>query len=311
MGYNKDRYVKLKMTAYYILFAVWYAVSLLPFRVLYAISSIIAFVLYHIIRYRRDVVSENIAKSFPQMPQDERVRLEKQFYTHFCDLMIESIKFFSISKSEMKKRMRFKGLEQLDESYNNGKHVAAYLGHYANWEWISSLPLWLKKYQCSQMYHPLENLVTDKLIGYTRERFGGINIPVDFCIRHMIECQRQGKPVIIGFIADQAPYWTNIHYWTNFLNHPDTPIFTGAERLIRKFDMDVFFLDVTRVRRGYYEVEFKPITKNAKECPEFWITEQYTRMFEENIMRAPAYWLWSHRRWKRTKEEWERNWKNK
>lgn len=311
MGYNKERYVKLKMVAYYILFGVWYVVSLFPLRVLYIFSSLFAFILYHVIKYRRDVVHKNLSDSFPDMPKNRLKKIERRFYTHFCDLIMESIKYFSISKSEMKKRMRFKGLEQLDESYANGKQVALYLGHYANWEWISSMPLWVTKYQCSQMYHPLENLVFDKLIGYTRERFGGINIPVDFCIRHMIESRKQGRPVMIGFIADQAPYWTNIHYWTNFLNHPDTPVFTGSERLIKKFDMDVFFLDVKRVKRGYYEVEFKLMTRNAKECPDFWLTEQYTRLFEENIMRAPAYWLWSHRRWKRTKEEWERDWANK
>ena len=118
--------------------------------------------------------------------------------------------------------------------------------------------------------------------------------------------KQQGKPLVIGFIADQVPLWQNIHYWTRFLNHEDTPIFTGAERLMKKLDMDVYYLDVRRVKRGYYEAEFKLISSTPKECEEFYLTEQYTRMLEQSINEAPPYWLWSHKRWKRTREEYNR-----
>lgn len=310
MGYNKDRYVKLKMVAYYIMFALWYAISLLPLWFLYIISSLISVVLYYVVRYRREVVHKNIKDSFPELSLRKRWLIERRFYTYFCDIFFESIKYFSISKKEMRKRMKFKGVELLEESCRNGRSCGVFLGHYGNWEWISSMPLWIDQNlcQCTQMYHPLENLVTDKLLGYTRERFGGVNIPVDFSIRHIVECKKKGQPILMGFIADQAPYWTNIHYWTDFLNHPNTPVFTGAERIIKKFDMDVYYLDVRRIKRGRYVAEYKRITTTPNECPDYWLTEQYTRMFEHTIKRAPAYWLWTHKRWKRTKEEWQRDW---
>lgn len=294
------------MCAYYILFAIWYVVSLLPLWFLYAFSSIVSFVLFYIVRYRRKVVHKNIKDSYPNLSTTERWIEERKFYTHFCDIMVESLKYFSISKKEMKKRMRFTGIEQFVESCRNGKSCGLYLGHYANWEWISSMPLWIDRKDglCTQLYHPLENLVTDKLICYTRQRFGGKNIPVDSSIRDMVKYRNEGTPILVGFIADQAPYWTNIHYWTEFLNHPDTPIFTGAERIMKMFDMDVYYLDVRRERRGHYVCDIKLMTKTPKECKEFELTEQYTRMLEGTINRAPAYWLWSHRRWKRTKQEW-------
>ena len=231
--------------------------------------------------------------------------IERRFYTHFCDLLFESVKFFSISKWNMKRRMRFKGVELLEESFRKGRSCGVFLGHYGNWEWISSMPLWIdpELCLCTQLYHQLENYVTDELILYTRRRFGGVNIEVNHSVKDILRLRSEGRPVLVGFIADQAPYWDNIYYWSDFLHH-ETPWFTGAERIMQKLDMDVYYLDVRRIRRGYYVAEYKRITTDPKSKEQFWLTEQYAKMLEHTIKRAPSYWLWSHRRWKRTKEEW-------
>ena len=305
MGYNKERYRTLKNIAYYILFGVWYVVSLLPMWFLHAVSSIVSIILFHVIRYRRQVVHENIKSSFPKLSPRKRWMIERRFYTHFCDLMVESVKFFSISEWNMKRRMRFKGIELLEESFRNGRSCGVYLGHYGNWEWISSMPLWVNPdlCLCTQLYHQLENYVTDQLILYTRRRFGGVNIEVNQSIKDMVRYRNEGRPIMVGFIADQTPYWDNIYYWNDFLNH-ETPWFTGAERIMQKLDMDVYYLDVRRIRRGFYVAEYKRITTTPNSTEQFWLTDQYAKMLEHTIMRAPSYWLWSHRRWKRTKEEW-------
>ena len=305
MGYNKERFHKLKHTAYYILFGVWWLVSHLPLWFLHGVASVASVFLFHVIRYRRKVVHENIKSAFPELSSRERLIIERKFFTHFCDLMMESVKFFSISKKEMRRRMKFRGIELLEESCRNGRSCGVFLGHYGNWEWISSMPLWIDPdlCQCTQLYHPLENYVTDQLVLYTRKRFGGKNITADKSIKYMVNYMRQGKPILVGFIADQAPFWDNIYHWTDFLHH-ETPWFTGAERIMQKLDMDVYYLDVRRVKRGYYEAEYKRITTEPKKFEQFKLTDIYSEMLEETIKRDPAYWLWSHRRWKRSKEEW-------
>ena len=305
MGYNKERYRTLKNIAYYILFGVWYVASLLPMWFLHVLSFIISILLFYVVRYRRQVVHDNIKSSFPRLSTHKRWMIERRFYTHFCDLLVESVKYFSISKVNMKRRMRFKGVELLEESFRKGRSCGVFLGHYGNWEWISSMPLWIDPNLClcTQLYHQLENYVTDQLILYTRRRFGGVNIEVNQSIKDMVRYRNEGRPILVGFIADQAPYWDNIYYWNDFLHH-ETPWFTGAERIMQKLDMDVYYLDVRRIRRGYYVAEYKCITTDPKNMEQFWLTEQYAKMLEHTIMRAPSYWLWSHRRWKRTKEEW-------
>ena len=305
MSYNKERFHKLKQTAYYILFGVWWLVSHLPLWFLHGVASVASVFLFHVIRYRRKVVHENIKSAFPELSSHERLIIERKFFTHFCDLMMESVKFFSISKKEMRRRMKFKGIELLEESCRNGRSCGVFLGHYGNWEWISSMPLWIDQdlCQCTQLYHPLENYVTDQLVLYTRKRFGGKNITADKSIKYMVNYMRQGKPILIGFIADQGPSWESIYHWNNFLHH-ETPWFTGAERIMQKLDMDVYYLEVRRVKRGYYEAEYKRITTEPKKFEQFKLTDIYSEMLEETIKRDPAYWLWSHRRWKRSKEEW-------
>ena len=291
---------------YYIILVPGYAVSLLPMWWHYFWSDVLYLLIYRVVRYRRKVVRRNLTDSFPDKTEGELRKVERDFYHYFCDLLVEAIKFISISREEMRRRMNFEDIEPVLDSCRRGKNCAVYLGHYGNWEWISSLQLWIdpKIGQCTQLYHPLENPAMDRLMGYIRQRMGDINIPVEQSVRHFVRYRQQGRPVLVGFIADQVPHWRNIHYWTNFLNHPKTPIFTGSERLTRQFDMDAYYLHVTRPRRGYWNVRFVPMAHDCKQTQEFEITELYTRLLEKNILEAPQYWLWTHNRWKRTYEEW-------
>lgn len=301
---------------YYIIFVPGYALSLLPMWWHYFWSDVFYLLIYRLVRYRRKVVRRNLTESFPDKTEAELKKIERDFYHYFCDILVESIKFISISPEEMMRRMTFEQFELPIESCRRGKSVAAYLGHYGNWEWISSFQLWINSDigQSVQLYHPLENPAMDRLMGYIRQRMGNINIPVEQSVRHMVRLRQKGKPILIGFIADQVPHWRNIHYWTNFLNHPKTPIFTGPERLARQFDMDAYYFYITRRRRGYWTAKFVPMARDCKQTQEFELTEQYTRLLEQNILEAPQYWLWTHNRWKRTYEEWlvkQESWQKK
>ena len=288
---------------YYIALAVWYLFSLLPLRAHYVISDLLFWFLFKIVGYRRKVVWKNLLASFPEKSEVELRKIERGFYHFFCDYLVESVKLMTISEGNLRKRMVFKGTELVDETVESGQSCVVYLGHYCNWEWISSLPLWVTpKAQCGQIYHPIENVAFDQLFLRVRQRMGSLSIPMQDTLRKILEFRKTGQPVIIGYISDQKPHWVNIHHWVNFLNH-DTPVLTGTERVARKMNHAVFYLDVRRVRRGYYEAEFKLITRNPQQMREYEITDVYHQMLEATIHRAPEFWLWSHNRWKRTREE--------
>ena len=288
---------------YYILLGVWCLFSLLPLRIHYIISDFLFWLLYKVIGYRRRVVWKNLSASFPEKSEAELKEIERGFYHFLCDYFVETVKMMTISKKEIKRRIVYKGIKDLDEVIESGQSIAMYLGHYCNWEWVTSMPLWVTpKVQCGQIYHPLENKYFDKLLLRSRQRLGALCISMQDTLREVVRYKREGQPIMIGYISDQAPNWVNIHHWVDFLNQ-DTPVFTGTERIVKKMNHAVFYVDMRRIKRGYYEAEFKLMTRAPKELEDFKLTDMYFDMLEKSIRRAPEFWLWSHNRWKRTRKE--------
>lgn len=291
---------------YSLFLAAFYLLSLLPFRVHYLLSDCIYLILYKMLGYRVKVVRGNLEASFPEKTTDELRRIERRFYHRLCDYFVETVKTTTMTERQMRRHMVFKGVEAVNACVDEGQSCAVYLGHSFNWEWITSLPLWVSdKAQCGQLYHALENEAFDRLLLRLRQRWGAECIPLVDILRKTIEYKRRQQPTVIGYLGDQVPHWNNIHHWCWFLNH-DTPVMTGTERIAIKNRQAVFFLEVHQTRRGYYEAEFKLITRHPEELKEFEATDIYHRMLEESIRQQPELWLWSHNRWKRTREEFDR-----
>ena len=288
---------------YYLVYGVLWLFSLLPMWVHYVIADGIYLIVYRLVGYRKKLVRKNLTDSFPEKTAEELQTIEKGFYHWFCDYLVETIKMMTIGEKNLKRRMAFKGTKEADEILESGQSIALYLGHYCNWEWVTSMPLWITpKAHCGQIYHVLENAAFDKLFLKLRERWGAESIPMAETLRRVATYRKQGQPIMIGYISDQVPFWNNIHHWLNFLNH-DTPVLTGTERLARGAGHAIFYLDMHRVRRGYYEATLKLITRDPKQTKDYELTDAYFRMLEESIRRDPVCYLWTHNRWKRTHEE--------
>lgn len=280
--------------------------SLLPFRVLYILSDVLYAVIYFCVRYRRDVVRDNLVRSFPEKPAAEIVSIEKKFYHFFSDYILETLKLTSISRKSMQKHIRFHGVDLLEDAVLKEGHpfVFLYLGHYCNWEWVASLSRSLPPgIHGGQIYHPIYNKAIDRFFLRLRNQFGGECIPMKNTLRRILELKRQNIPTVIGFISDQLPKWNSMHFFVPFL-HRETAVFTGAEQIGRKVGAAYFFVDITRPRRGYYECTFRRMEYPEKPETEYDMTARFMRELEAAIRRAPQYWLWTHRRWKRTREEW-------
>lgn len=291
---------------YSLAYAIMWLLSLLPLSVHYIISDGLYLLVYRCVGYRLKLVRKNLQDSFPEKSTEELRIVERKFYHWLCDYLVETVKLMTMSKEELKKRMVFKGTEKLDAMVNEGRSCAVYLGHYCNWEWIASLPLWVSdKAQCGQIYHPLENKAADMLFLKLRQRLGAVCIPMAETLRRIAAYRRENTPVIIGYISDQVPFWNNIHHWCTFLNH-DTPVLTGTERLAKRTNHAVFYMDVTRPKRGYYEVQIEEISLQPNHKADFEITDIYFRLLEKTIQRNPEFWLWTHNRWKRTRAEFNR-----
>ena len=289
----------------YTLLYIWVKIhALLPLSVLYLLSDIFYVLIYYLVRYRRGIVRMNLKNSFPDMTEKELVRLERRFYRHFADYIVETIKLAHISQEELLKRANVKNPEVVYDLMNQGHTTFIMLmGHYGNWEWFSGVTARFEgRAKIYQIYRPLSNKAFDRLFNTLRTRFHSFGIKKNEAVRDVFNLKRNKIPALIVFIADQTPSKANLHYWTHFLNQ-DSSILTGPERIAKKLDLPVIFADVRKIERGYYTVDFNLITDKAKDTPDFWITEQYARMMETCILRDPAYWLWTHKRWKHQRVE--------
>lgn len=276
--------------------------ALLPLRILYVLSDILYVLIYKIVGYRLKVVRRNMKASFPEKTNAELRKLERAFYHHFCDYVVETFKLAHISLEEIQRRAHLKNPELVDRLMDEGHTcIVLLMGHYGNWEWFSGSTSFFEDSRIYQIYRPLKSKAFDKLFIKLRTRFGSYGIKKNDTVRDVITLKQKGIRSVVIFIADQTPSKANLHYWTSFLNQ-DSAIFTGPERIARKLDLPVVFLDTKKIKRGYYTVDMKLVTDKAKETPEFWITEQYARLMEQCIMRNPAYWLWTHKRWKHKRE---------
>ena len=287
--------------------------SHLPMGLLYGVSDYVLYPVVHCF-YRRKVVRRNLDKAFPERSQTERRQIERRFYHWFCDLAMETVKVHSISPEEIRQRVTWKNPELVEQSIRDGHDFAlCFLSHYCNWEMCVGLPFSLEESGMCQIYHRLRDAAFDEWLANNRSRFGAENIPMKETLRRLLQLRKglqehqyktpEGRDVrgfFFGCIADQLPKKENVHLRVPFLNQ-DTAVFSGSEKLGRRFNMSFFYAKFTMPSRGHYEVEFEPMDFSAEEleADEFAYTREYMHRLERDMRERPELWLWTHNRWKR------------
>lgn len=272
--------------------------SCIPFRALYVLSDGLFYVMYYIVRYRRTIVRQNLIESFPEKNPGEIKEIEKKFYRFFADMVLESCKLGSISPEEISRRMKFTNAEAVNSLLKEGRTISVYLGHYGNWEWVSSMPLCLEEgVTAAQIYHKLRNKSMDRLMLHIRERMGAVCVEMRKTARYINELASNRKVGIIGFIADQSPKKKEVRHFLPFLHHR-APVLTGTEKITKYYGFEAWFLNVKRVKRGFYEAEFIRMHENPQALPDFELTALYFRLLEKAILRQPELYLWTHNRFK-------------
>lgn len=276
---------------YYILIL---PVSLLPYPLLYLISDIVYFVMYRIIGYRKEVVFTNLKNSFPDKSEKELKQIMSSFYKHLCDLIMESVKGFTISEKQLRKRLIIKNPEFSNYFADKGQSIIFVGGHYNNWEICAQAFAMYSNHKCIGIYKPLSNaFINDKI--YTSRSKYGMNLVSMKQTKKSFEEGSEAKAIVFG--SDQNPANPKRAHWVQFLNQ-DTGVLFGVEKYAKEYDWPVVFVSISKVKRGHYEVEYSLITDKPNEEPHGKVTEDFTKRLEQDIINQPQYWLWSHKRWK-------------
>ncbi len=283
----------MQAISFYVVYPFIFLIASLPFWALYKVSDF----LYHILRitgYRREVIVENLKKSFPQKNSDEISALADSYNRYLCDLIVETLKTLRTTEKDARERCSFHTPEWLLKFQKEKRSIILVMGHQGNWEWAGPSFTLNTGYQLVVIYRPLSNTYFDKMMVRMRTKFGTRITPVNQTLRDMVA--HRSELTATAFIADQSAPSDKSH-WMTFLNQ-DTSVFTGPEKLGTKFNYPIVYINVKRPRRGYYEVVPELMFANPKETSENEITEAFMRRLEVDITVEPAIWLWSHRRWK-------------
>jgi KDO2-lipid IV(A) lauroyltransferase len=282
---------------FYITYPFIYLVAVLPFSALYKLSDI----LYYLLRlsgYRKNVVYQNLRKSFPDKSEKEIDLIGQSYFRYLCDLILETLRTHRMNEKESRERCKFHRTDWLDRLQAEGKSFIIVMGHYGNWEWAGPSFTLNTGFQLVVIYRPLSNIYFERLMCKMRTRFGTKITPVNLTLRDMVA--NRGSVTATAFIADQTATKDNA-YWTTFLNQ-DTPVFTGPEKLATKFNYPVVFMNMSRPKRGYYEVFPELLIPDPKNTSENEISEKFMNRLEREILKDPTIWLWSHRRWKHKRD---------
>ena len=269
--------------------------SVLPYWLLYRISDFFYFVLFKCLRYRKQVVLGNIQKAFPEKTEAERMAIARDFYSHFCDLVVEAIKNFSVREDELRKRFVNLNPEILDQYFQQGKGVIICGGHYTNWEmWGVSTPLQTQM-PLVGIYKRLANAYLDKKMRETRRRTGLQLVPTRE-VRDFLD-KNQGKSCGLVFAIDQSPADPKKSVWIEFLGQV-SPAYYGAEKHAKELNWPVVYGHAERVKRGYFTVKYRVITEIPRDFEQGELIQYVSTFLEDDIQKTPHLWLWTHKRWK-------------
>ncbi len=289
----------MNLLVYIILYPLIWIISKSSFRLIYLFSDFLYLILYHVISYRKKLVRKNLALALPEKTFLERKIIEKKYYKHLSDLFLESFKSLNISEVDIKKRYSFKNIELLDELYKKKKNIILMGGHYASWEWFFIIDR-LTDYRINAIYKKLSNKYFDSLIKKIRSKYNGNLSSTKNTFKEILKNTKLKGLNIYGFASDQSPKKNKATYWNNFLNN-FVPFHTGAEIIAKKYDMAVVYMNVEKVKRGYYLASFELITDKPKKYKDFKITEDFIKLLENQIFKAPEYYTWTHNRFKHRK----------
>ncbi|MDG1285747.1 MAG: lysophospholipid acyltransferase family protein [Flavobacteriaceae bacterium] len=286
----------MQLLAYILIYPILWFISILPFRLLYALSDFLYILMYYVFRYRKQTVIDNLRLVFPEKSDHEIKIITKKFFHHFCDMILESIKSMNISLESMKARYTFKNLDIIKEFEKQNKSIVLMCAHYGSWEWIFILQTYTT-HRGYGIYKRLQNKYFDRLIKSIRARYNSYLITTKETFSVLEDAKKNGILSMNGFASDQSPKKHKAHHWNEFMGIK-VPVHTGAEMLAKKLDMPVVFFAVERKKRGYYEATFQTLAEKPTDFKDYEITDKFLKLVEAQIHEAPEYYLWTHKRWK-------------
>ena len=289
----------MNLLIYIIVYPFIWLISRLNFTLIYIVSDILYYFLYYVISYRKNVVRENLKLAYPNKSIRERREIERKNFRNLTDIFLETFKSTIMEENELKKRFVFKNSEVLEKIYNNNQDVIVMCSHYCSWEWVFGVRN-ITSFNINAIYKQLSNKYFDKLTKSRRSQYGANMITTKDTFKEISRLSKLEGLNFYGFASDQSPKKSKAVYWTNFLNNY-VPFHIGAEVIAKKYNMAIVFMDVQKIKRGFYEASFSLITDKPNDFKNYQLTEEYIKKVEKQVTKKPEYYTWTHKRFKHRK----------
>ncbi len=289
----------MNLLIYIIVYPFIWLISRLNFTLIYIVSDILYYFLYYVISYRKNVVRENLKLAYPNKSIRERREIERKNFRNLTDIFLETFKSTIMEENELKKRFVFKNSEVLEKIYNNNQDVIVMCSHYCSWEWVFGVRN-ITSFNINAIYKQLSNKYFDKLTKSRRSQYGANMITTKDTFKEISRLSKLEGLNFYGFASDQSPKKSKAVYWTNFLNNY-VPFHIGAEVIAKKYNMAIVFMDVQKIKRGFYEASFSLITDKPNDFKNYQLTEEYIKKVEKQVTEKPEYYTWTHKRFKHRK----------
>ncbi|MCY0968229.1 lysophospholipid acyltransferase family protein [Chryseobacterium wangxinyae] len=278
------------------LIKILYLISKLPLKILYIFSDIIFFLNYYFVGYRKKIITQNLKKSFPEKTAEEIAEIRKKFYLNFSDYLAETVKSFTMSKTETRVRMQHINQHLFHEAKAEGKNIILLAGHVFNWEWMNALATVVPQKNCHPVYRKVNSEFWEKQMKKVRSKFGNDALEANEVILNIFRNKNDGDSIYL-FVADQTPHSSHVNYGLEFLNQK-TPAFIGYDKLATRMDLIFLYTEMKKVKRGHYQINYSRIEPDGEKFTNNEVVRKFHRLLENTIKRRPDNYLWSHRKWK-------------
>ncbi len=269
--------------------------QIIPFWLMYRFSDGLYFLMNYVVAYRKSVINKNLEYCFPEKTNKERQLIRKLFYKRLSDILIESIKGYTLSEKELLKRFTSNSHEITYDDFNQGKNVFVLTGHLGNWEWGNAVISKELKHTPAVLYKPISNPFIEEYVKTRRGRFGSKMVSIYHSMRYFLI--KKEKPAAYFLVADQYPTTKEKEKKVLFFGNK-TPFLHGPENFSKQLKAPVYYIVMRRVKRGYYAMEYFKLTDDSSKLNETELTQLYANHLEDSIRRQPEDWMWSHKRWK-------------
>lgn len=278
------------------LIKILYLISKLPLKILYIFSDVIFFLNYYIVGYRKKIITQNLKNSFPEKSEEEIAEIRKKFYLNFSDYLAETIKSFTLSKTETRVRMQHINQHLFQDAKDEGKNIILLAGHVFNWEWMNTLATIVPQNNCHPVYRKVNSNFWENQMKKIRSKFGNVALEANEVILNIFRNKNDGDSIYL-FVADQTPHVAHVNYGLEFLNQR-TPAFIGYDKLATRMELTFIYCEMKKVKRGYYQINYHRILPDGEKFVENEVVKKFHKLLENTLRKRPDNYLWSHRKWK-------------